>query len=106
MSKTKRNGGYVLVDFSGIEFTSAKFDTPQTPENPVYDTVIAAIQNNKPIFISNLTALDGEHTFEPFNVPMFIAEDDGVFVVSGVFSTFQIGISREDGADVVVISQM
>lgn len=98
MSKTKRNGGYVLVDFSGVNLIT--FDTPQATANPVYDSISNAIDNNKPVYVSNLAI--GPTNISPLNVPFYKTASG----IQGMFSTFGVSVGHTDDGDVVVISQM
>lgn len=100
MSKTKRNGGYVLVDFTGVNLTT--IDSAQTPVNPVYEPIITAIKNNKPIYVMNLAVSDGGAVVAPFNVPFF---DTGELSANGIFSTFHVSVLFTNEGDQVVISQ-
>ena len=49
MSKTKRNGGYILVDFSGVNLND---ENPQVIPG-IFTAVDAALKTNKPIIAIN-----------------------------------------------------
>lgn len=52
MSKAKRNGGYVLVDFTGVNIES---EAPVVIPG-IFETCKKAFDSNKPIYIINLVA--------------------------------------------------
>ena len=98
MSKTKRNGGYVLVDFTGVNLMT--FQTAQPTANPVYEPILKAIANGKPVYAENLTV--GTSVVSPVNVPCYRTANG----IQGMFSTFAISIGHTDDGDVVIITPM
>lgn len=106
MSKTKRNGGYVLVDFSGVDISTEKLDTNQHPDNSVAIPIYNAIKNNKPVYVENLGSPYPGIKVTPFNMPVFGGggpdDPDGISIV-GLFSNFSVHIEYVDGEEDVVI---
>lgn len=107
MSKTKRNGGYVLVDFSGIEMTTEKLGTDQQPDNSVALPIYNAFKNNKPVYVENLGSPSPGIKVNPFNMAVFVGgspdDPDGISIV-GLFSQFAVHIEYVDGDESVNIT--
>lgn len=53
MSRGSKKGGYILLDFSGVDI---QINTPQEITKEQCDTAINSIDLNKPIYLINLTA--------------------------------------------------
>ena len=51
MTDSKRKGGYVLIDLGGMEIMD--HDEPIVTTEKLYNAVRAAIENNKPIYVTN-----------------------------------------------------
>lgn len=115
MSKSKRNGGYVLVDFDGVKIDVTLIDTNQTPNNPVFEPIRSAIKHNKPILLSNLilpTPL-GEFVITPIPVAYMAKKDlDGdpteiTLIASAVVAgnVFSFNVTTDgDGVDYVTLT--
>lgn len=107
MSKAKRNGGYVLVDFSGVDITTEKLDTNQRPDNSVALPIYNASKNNKPVYVENLGSPYPGIKVTPFNMPAFVGgspdDPDGISIV-GFFANFSVHIEYVDGDETVNIT--
>lgn len=98
MSKAKRNGGYALVDFTGVSLMT--FQTEQPTANPVYEPILKAIANGKPVYAENLTV--GTSVVSPVNVPFYRTGN----AIQGIISTFAIVVGHTDAGDGVIITPM
>ena len=68
MSKAKRNGGYVLVDFSGVNMYD---ENPQVIPG-IFTAVDAALKTNKPIIAINVVMAEEEFdTLHVSPIPMY-----------------------------------
>lgn len=117
MSKAKRNGGYVLVDFSGVKVDQSLVDMNQTPDNPVFETVRLAIKHNKPVLLSNVVIVasdEAKFVMTPIPVSFLaMADIDGdpldmtlvaSTVVAGNVFSFNITTDGDD-VDYVTLTQ-
>lgn len=106
MSKTKRNGGYVLVDFAGVNLWD---ENPQVISG-IFTAIDAALKTNKPIIAINaVRAVEGiatipvspfhiygghditETGIDPDNILMYSAREQVYIMRDGDTESIQIG---------------
>ena len=105
MSNSKRNGGYVLVDFSGVNLYD---ENPQIIPG-IFTAVDAALKTNKPIIAINaVMAVEGVATAPVSPLPMYGGHDmaetgidpDTIFMFAG---RIQIYLMRDGDTESIQI---
>ena len=86
------NGGYIMIDCTGIELTT---QTKQTITG-IYDRMKAAVNSGKPIFAINITFEDVY--MSPISV-MVTQRPSGNYIATA--STLQIEVDEDDGVTVI-----
>lgn len=103
MSKAKRNGGYVLVDMTGVSISNPQIGVTQHPAKPFVDIFSYAVKNDKPIYLTGLTSSTGdveEFTISPTASSVFFTGIDGGF---GTFGVYAFSFAHTPAGDEIII---
>lgn len=90
------NGGYIMVDCTGIDLNTS---TKQTVTG-IFNRVEIAFKSGKPVYASGATFnINGTGNFtSPINV-MINSDENGGYVATA--STLQLWIDKDDGVQIV-----
>lgn len=100
MSKAKLKGGYFLTDFDGAVI--GVLDT-QVLYNRVYDDIVKAINDNKPIIVCNLKLKVSPSVNVKLSPVSVVFSHSGESVI-GMWSKYSILITKGETVDYVVIT--
>ena len=106
MSKTKRNGGYILVDFSGVNLND---ENPQVIPG-IFTAVDAALKTNKPIIAINAVMSVEDIATIPVS-PFFMSgihliTETEVDTIVMVFGATQVQVTRDgDTESIQIVAQ-
>lgn len=100
MSKTKRNGGYILVDFSGVDISDSE---PQIIPG-IFTAFDAALKTNKPIIAINaVTFIEdvGTETVSP--IPLYGAHYISENIIVMALGQAQVRVTRDGNTESIQI---